>query len=91
LRGEWFQFSILQLSRPQKEFSRRKIDIGAGKLPCETANDCELPVRRDLAHMIEIPFFDFKQVVAKKKFSFGLQQSRPNIIEIDALKGLLDV
>ena len=58
--GEWFQLSILQLSRYQKKFSWRKIDIGTGKLPCDTANDCELLKWRAFARRIKIPFLDFK-------------------------------
>ena len=91
MRGEWFQLPVRQLSGNQKKFPGRKIDIGADKLTCKTANDCELAQRRDIAWRIEIPSLDFKQFMPDKQFAIWLDQFWPHVIEVDALRRLFNM
>ena len=72
-------------SAGDKNFSWRKINICAAKVSGETTNNCELPERRTLARLIEIPFLDFKQIVFNEEFPIGFDQRWRNVIEINAL------
>ena len=75
--------SILQRRWREQKFSRTKIDIDATDRPSQTADDCELSRRRDLARRKEIPFLDLEQLMFHKHFTRRMDQIRRNIVKVD--------